>query len=65
MHTQVAKANRVRFVTGWDIAVNLGVIEGAPQAAIAMHGLVDAALGWIWIRYEDRSSRAVAKDDRD
>ena len=65
VHAQVAEADRVGFVARRNVAVELGVVERAPEAAVAVHLLVLAALLRVGVGHEDRGTRAVAEDDRD
>ena len=62
-HPQAAEANGIVTVVLRNVLLAAGDVEGFPQRGVGMHGLVEAAKGWIVIAGHDHGSRGVAEQN--
>ena len=62
-HPQAAEANGIATVVVWDVLLAARDVEGFPQRGVGLHGLVEAAKGWVVIAGHDHGSRGVAEQN--
>ena len=64
VHAEVAKANRVVGVVGWNVGFALWNVQRVSTDAVGTHVLIDAALGWVGVGLNDRATGRIAEENR-